>query len=720
MVRSITHQFIIVFLLAFLGCITTGASTDKTDRYAGSQSCVRCHDYFHGLWETSHHGRAMQPYTNALSTTLVPQGNAIKIHDAEYTFDLTKGHVLENCNGDLHAYPASYALGGKNVYYFLTKLDSGRLQTLPIGYDINSNEWFDVARSGIKHSSQEHAISWKDSLYTFNTSCYGCHVSQLALNYDVKKRTYQTTWTEPGINCETCHGPAKEHNEVCDVPSADQLPKDLKIIRGGHNGRKVFSAAQQNSSCGSCHAKMIPLAESFPPGEQFFNYYDLVTLEHPDYYPDGRDMGENYTFTSWMMSSCTANSSLDCLHCHTSSGRYRFSSPEKKNHDCLPCHQNKVNDPESHTHHKIVPEQAPGCTSCHMAKTVFARMQRSDHSMRPPTPATGILYGSPIACLSCHRKKDAQWADDQVRSWTVKDYQQPYIARAELVQAARDQDWSFLNAISEYISGPDREVVVANSLIRLLDTCQDSRKWHVLISALKNDTSPLVRASAAAALKEHLTPESISALANATADAFRLVRIRAAASLAQVPENAFSPDDKKHVRTATKELISALMARPDDYSSHFSLGNLYMDQGNYHKAIVSFNEAQRLRPDFLPPFVNSALAYNRIGKYREAKKSLQRALMIAPESSSVHLNMGLLLSGQGRFDESEAAFRQAFLFDSNSAVSAYNLGILLQKKNPLESVFWLRKAVSLAPEVTRYRFALTYVEDQTLSEPPGH
>ena len=58
-------------------------------------------------------------------------------------------------------------------------------------------------------------MSWLDPAYTFNTSCYSCHVSQLTMHYDLKTDTYETTWAEPGINCETCHGPSEEHNRVC-------------------------------------------------------------------------------------------------------------------------------------------------------------------------------------------------------------------------------------------------------------------------------------------------------------------------------------------------------------------------------------------------------------------------------------------------------------------------------------------------------------------------
>ena len=55
-------------------------------------------------------------------------------------------------------------------------------------------------------------MNWLDPGYTFNTSCYSCHVSQLTMQYDLKTDTYETKWAEPGINCETCHGPSEERD----------------------------------------------------------------------------------------------------------------------------------------------------------------------------------------------------------------------------------------------------------------------------------------------------------------------------------------------------------------------------------------------------------------------------------------------------------------------------------------------------------------------------
>ena len=201
-------------------------------------------------------------------------------------------------------YPVVHALGGKNVFYFLTPLERGRLQTLPVAYDVRKKEWFDTALSGIRHfpgrQGNEEPVGWREWPYTFNTACYGCHVSQLSTNYDLGTDTYRTAWGEPGINCETCHGPSAEHNSVARATPKGQSLPDLKLI-----STKTMTTEQRNHLCVSCHAKTTSSLDPFVParGEILRHISTLVALESSDYYPDGRDLGENYTYTSWLMRS---------------------------------------------------------------------------------------------------------------------------------------------------------------------------------------------------------------------------------------------------------------------------------------------------------------------------------------------------------------------------------------------------------------------------------
>jgi tetratricopeptide (TPR) repeat protein len=522
----------------------------------------------------------------------------------------------------------------------------------------------------------------------------------MTTNYDLATDSYETTWTEPGINCETCHGPASEHVRVFTEAAGGDPPPDLEII-----STKPFTVEQTNDMCATCHAKMSPVTATFQPGDRFFDHFDLVTLEDSDFYPDGRDLGENYTHTGWLSSPCVKSGQLDCLHCHTSSGRFRQA--DDPNQACAPCHGRHVADPPTHTRH--APDSSGSlCISCHMPSTSFARMRRHDHSMLPPTPAATIEFASPNACNLCHEDQDAAWADGWVRQWRDRDYQAPVLRRASLVQAAREQDWSRLGEMLDYIREPDRDVVVANSLIRLLAASEAEEKWPVLIAAME-DPSPLIRASAASALQARiLSPETAAALLQATRDDYLLVRVRAASSLSTLPPGPLNEADRVSLDSAIDELKASMQSRPDDALSHYNLGNFSFNRGELEEAAASYETAIRLRPDLLPPYVNLAQVYSALGQDARAEANLRRALEIDPNSVAANLNLGLLLGGQGRTREAQEALRAALTADPELAVAAYHLAVMLAQTDLEESMEWARRAASLRPSEPRYGYTLAF------------
>ena len=698
--------------LAVLGAVLLYFSSPNHEALAGSISCRECHQEFYELWSTSHHGLAMQPYTVEFARqNLTSHLSPIRIGTNTYVpcIGENEGWVLEQKPDGQMRHHIAHVMGGRNVYYFLTPIERGRLQTLPIAYDVRAREWFDTAASGVRHfpgAESDAPLHWTDPTYTFNTSCYSCHVSQLAKNYDLKTDTYRTTWAEPGINCEACHGPGQQHVDVCRSAKADPEPKDLRII-----STKSFSVEQTNAMCNSCHAKMSPVSASFQPGDRFFDHFDLITLEHPDFYPDGRDLGENYTMTGWLMSPCVKAGQLDCTHCHTSSGRYRFKNAKNPNAACLPCHQKRVENVTDHTHHDV-DSSGSQCVACHMPTTEFARMTRSDHSMRPPMPAATLKFKSPNACNLCHEDKDAAWADDYVRKWHKKDYQQSILEQASLVDQARRGNWDRLADILAYLSSQSWDEIVAASLLRLLSGCESQAKWPVIIQVLQEDASPLVRAAAAQALEGYVTAESVVALAKATRDEYRLVRVRAATALSVIDIEQLPSEYQTSVRHATTELLEALGAHPDDYASHFNLGNFHMRRHDQEKALTSYQTAIKLRPDFVPPYVNIAFVHNSMGHNDKAEASIRKAIALDPNNAALHLNLGMLLGEMERPKDAEKAFRTALTADPNLAAAAYNLGILLASNQSSESLQWCRKAYQLRPEEGKYGYTYAFYLNQ--------
>jgi tetratricopeptide (TPR) repeat protein len=704
--RSPFPALLSIAVLAALVVACEGRDVDPAlQGYQGSASCKSCHQNFYDLWAPSHHGLAMQPFTPEFAhSEIAPQAGEITIGDFQYSVAVRDGigWLRERGPDGVKEYRIEHAMGGKNVYFFLTQLERGRLQVLPLAYDVRRQEWYNTTAASVRHEAglDDEAIDWRDPALTFNTSCYTCHVSQLSTNYDLETDSYNTVWLEPGINCETCHGPGGEHVRVC---TEDSCPEDMAIIRVSQ-----FTHQQINDLCAPCHAKMWPITQNFMPGDRYFDHYDLAALEHPDFYPDGRDLGENFTYTLWLMNPCLASGAFDCSHCHTSSGRYRFSGAQA-NDACLPCHEARVRDAPAHTHH-VAGSPGNECVACHMPMTEFARMRRSDHSMRPPTPSATIAFGSPNACNLCHDDKDAAWADRRVREWHPDDYQAPVLQRARLIDDARKRNWRRLPQMLEYLESDGRDAVFAAALIRLLEDSGDDRLWPVLVRLLENDPAPIVRGSAATSLGAYLTPETAAALLAATRDDYRAVRIRAAESLASYPQELVPADQRPDLEAAFDELVAALRSRPDDPFSYYGLGNLHLGRGELPQALAAFETSLRLRPDFVPVLVNIAMTEARMGETEAAEGSLRRALEVEPDNAAAHFNLGLLLIEHGDERQAEEHLRSALAADPLFPAAAYNLCVLLAEDRLDEALEWCRRAAELQPGDPRNAYTLAFYQ----------
>lgn len=709
--HKIHHVLGLLLLSLLVGC-KRGA---RQDVYAGSSSCRECHEDFYHKWEPSHHGKALQPVTaKMIARDLTPMTNLIVVGEATYSVNLDTREVIEVLkSGKKASYKILHAMGGKNVFYFLTQLDKGKLQVLPVAYRVTDQSWFNTTGSMLRHFHAEGdtPLEWRDPMLTFNTACFSCHVSQLEKNYDLKNESYKTVWREPGISCETCHGPAETHNRVCRSLPKGQSPTNLFL-----KSWRTFKPDQVNSACSTCHAKMIPLTPSFIPGETFFDHYDLVTLEDRDFSADGRDLGENYTYTLWLLNPCAKKSNLNCVSCHTSSGRYRFDKQftNDVNAACSSCHADRVKNIKAHSRH--APDgKAGSCIACHMPMTSFAAMRRSDHSQRPPCPEAAKRYGAASACILCHDKKDEAWAAEKVRAWFPDDTRRKKMLRiGELMDPARKRDWTALPAMLAYLREPAEttEAVVCASLVRLFRDCPNADIWPVVRHCAAHP-SALVRGAAVGTLSGNLRDsDSVAVLCRALIDPVRVVRIQAAQSLAAFPRTGLDAKTLEALRKAEQELLGMLTARPDDWASHYNLGNYRMARGDPAGAMDSYKASMKLRSDTVMPFVNASILASQNGNIQEAISYLRQASKNQPDHGAVHLNLGLALGETGDFEGAEKALRIAMKDPSCAGQAAFNCAVLVGRRNPKGAVELIKYALAREPGNARYQEALRYYEAQ--------
>ncbi len=696
-------------LMFAVSCTRKPTSQIVENEYVGSESCIQCHEKFYQLWSPSHHGKAMQPLNaEFIKNEKLPVSEEFAIEGKMYRIAIGDSTMtmIEKDGDKTKNFDVVWALGGKNVYYFLTLLDKGKLQTIPLAYNLNLKSWYNNPQSAVRHFPEgpaDEALPWMDRMYNFNSSCYSCHVSQLQTNYDIASDSYQSTWKEPGINCETCHGPSGRHVRIFTEAKEGEEPKELGLI-----STKVFTPDQHNWSCAPCHAKMHSITPSYMPGDRYFDNYDLTVLNNSDFYPDGRDLGENYTYTGWMMNECNSNGQFHCVMCHTSSGRDRFKN--NPNDACKSCHAERVADVVAHSGHK---EGSPGavCINCHMPKTTFGNMNRSDHSFRPPMPEATIKFNSPNACNLCHTDKSPEWANNIVKQRKNGNYQEATLKWAELLRDARQGEWKNLNKILEHIAKEDLNEVVTASFVRTLVNCNNGQKWPTLIKALQSK-SPLIRASAASGLNGNTTSEAKTALLHACGDEYRLVRISAASSLAVFPKQQFTPEESNLLAKATEEYMTSVVSRPDDWSSHYNLGIFHQNQGDANKALASYETAARLYPESLMPLINSSVLYSYIGNTAKAEENLRTAVQIDPKNEAANLNLGLLLAEQGKMEDAKVALKSALDANPKQAVAAYNLSVISAKDNIKEALGSAKTAAESMPEEPKYAYTLAFYQMQ--------
>jgi Flp pilus assembly protein TadD len=319
-------------------------------------------------------------------------------------------------------------------------------------------------------------------------------------------------------------------------------------------------------------------------------------------------------------------------------------------------------------------------------------------------PELSLATGSRNACIQCHKDQSHEWAAEKIRSWhpgsgtRVEDE----VRRALLVKSLREGDWKKIPAARAFIANPDSDPLFTTSLIRLLPPSDDPLQRDVFRKLLKDSPHPLVRSAAARALDPDRNPGDSEALFTALSDDYRLVRIRAAESLAAMPQAAIPKTYREAHASATREMWQAIELRLDNWSSHFNAANILMRQKRHDEALARYDRAHELRPDIAPPLVNAAMVLAILNRPGEAEQRLVKATTLPEPSAEAHFNLGLLHAERGRTDDARTALRKSLEIEPANAVAACNLAILIADADYPEAVRLLNDAIKLEPANPRH------------------
>jgi len=143
----------------------------------------------------------------------------------------------------------------------------------------------------------------------------------------------------------------------------------------------------------------------------------------------------------------------------------------------------------------------------------------------------------------------------------------------------------------------------------------------------------------------------------------------------------------------------ALACTTGNYVAHNNLGYDLAHQGRPAEAIVHYQKALEINPDFAEADNNLGTVLLNQGRLDEAAECYGRALKIDPDFAEARNNMGVLLAKQGRTDEAVAEYWKAIALNPNRAEFYNNLGNLLATRGQsAQAIEQFQKALEIEPD----------------------
>ena len=132
--------------------------------------------------------------------------------------------------------------------------------------------------------------------------------------------------------------------------------------------------------------------------------------------------------------------------------------------------------------------------------------------------------------------------------------------------------------------------------------------------------------------------------------------------------------------TACQQEPPAAPKLPAKARWHNNQGVVYMDQHNYTRGRVEFEQALNLAPDYAGARANLGIAYYALGKYDSAATALQNAIAIDAELLHANYALGLIYNAQGKeHDKALAALQKVASKDKDDPHVRYYMGQIRTK-----------------------------------------
>jgi len=98
---------------------------------------------------------------------------------------------------------------------------------------------------------------------------------------------------------------------------------------------------------------------------------------------------------------------------------------------------------------------------------------------------------------------------------------------------------------------------------------------------------------------------------------------------------------------------------PNDARALMGLGNVYLDQGRFNDSVNAYQQALKVKADYLDVYQPLAYSFVRLEKYDDAAATLKQALQYDANNAEVHNNLAFAYVHAGQYNNAIPAAQQA-------------------------------------------------------------
>lgn len=177
-----------------------------------------------------------------------------------------------------------------------------------------------------------------------------------------------------------------------------------------------------------------------------------------------------------------------------------------------------------------------------------------------------------------------------------------------------------------------------------------------------------------------------------------------------------TPESRGDIAMARKMYREAIEAfregSPKDPVLLNKIGIAYHQMSLLPNARKSYEQALRIKPDYMEAQNNLGTIFYAAKSYRRAISAYRKAIRMVPESArsaSIYSNLGTAFFARKKYDEASEAYQIALKLDPNVFESHSNYGVMLQERNVEERARFHYQMAKLYAKSNRVELAMQYL-----------